>query len=83
MRQQSRFELFYENVARELNEYDVPEFIGLNYSEQMKSYVLSIADIHAGANFITETNEYSFDEITKRFNKLFNDVVYFVKEKNI
>ena len=83
VRQQSRFELFYENVARELNEYDVPEFIGLNYSEQMKSYVLSIADIHAGANFITETNEYSFDEITKRFNKLFNDVVYFVKEKNI
>lgn len=83
VRQQSRFELFYENVAKELNEYDVPEFIGFNYSEQMKSYVLSIADIHAGANFITETNEYSFEEITRRFNKLFNDVVYFVKEKNI
>lgn len=83
VRQQSRFELFYENVAKELNEYDVPEFIVFNYSEQMKSYVLSIADIHAGANFITETNEYSFEEITRRFNKLFNDVVYFVKEKNI
>ena len=83
IRQQSRFELFYENVANELNAYDVPEFVGLNYSEQMKSYVLSIADIHAGANFITETNEYSFDEITRRFNKLFNDIVYFVKEKNI
>ena len=83
VRQQSRFELFYENIARELNEYDVPEFIGLNYSEQMKSYVLSIADIHAGANFITETNEYSFEEVTRRFNKLFNDVVYFIKEKNI
>lgn len=83
VRQQSRFELFYENVARELNEYDVPKFIGLNYSEQMKSYVLAIADIHAGANFITETNEYSFKEVTRRFNKLFNDVVCFVKEKNI
>lgn len=83
VRQQSRFELFYENVSQELNEYDVPEFIGLNYSEQMKSYVLTIADIHAGANFITETNEYSFDEVTRRFNKLFNDAVYFVKEKNI
>ena len=83
VRQQSRFELFYENVAGELNEYDVPEFIGLNYSEQIKSYILSIADIHAGANFITETNEYSFEEVTRRFNKLFNDVVYFIKEKNI
>lgn len=83
VRQQSRFELFYENIAQELNEYEVPEFIGLNYSEQMKSYILTIADIHAGANFITETNEYSFEEVTRRFNKLFNDVVYFVKEKNI
>lgn len=83
VRQQSRFELFYENVAQELNEYDVPEFVGLNYSEQMKSYVLAIADIHAGANFITETNEYSFEEVTKRFNKLFNDVVCFIKKKNI
>ena len=83
VRQQSRFELFYENVAQELNEYDVPEFVGLNYSEQMKSYILAIADIHAGANFITETNEYSFEEVTRRFNKLFNDVVCFIKEKNI
>lgn len=83
VRQQSRFELFYENVANELDAYDVPEFVGLSYSKQEKAYVLSIADIHAGANFITETNEYSFEEITRRFNKLFNDIVYFVKEKNI
>ena len=83
VRQQSRFELFYENVANELNTYDVPEFIGLHYSEQEKSYILTIADIHAGAKFITETNEYSFEEITRRFNKLFNDIVCFVKEKNI
>ena len=83
VRQQSRFELFYENVADEINALDVPEFVGLNYSVNNKEYILSIADIHAGANFITETNEYSFEEVTKRFNKLLNDAVNFVKEHQL
>lgn len=83
VRQQSRFELFYENVADEIITLDIPEFIGLDYSANNKEYILSIADIHAGANFITETNEYSFEEVTKRFNKLFNDTVNFVKEHQL
>ena len=83
VRQQSRFELFYENVANEINTLDVPEFVGLNYSANNKEYILSIADIHAGANFIIETNEYSFEEVTKRFNKLLNDTVNFVKEHQL
>ena len=83
IRQQSRFELFYENIANEINTFDVPEFIGFDYSTNKKEYVLSIADIHAGANFITETNKYSFEEITKRFNKLFNNTVGFIKEHNL
>lgn len=83
VRQQSRFELFYENIANEINTFNVPEFIELNYSVNNKEYILSIADIHAGANFITETNEYSFKEITKRFNKLLNDTVIFIKEHQL
>lgn len=83
VRQQSRFELFYENIANEVKVLDVPEFVSLSYSVSNKEYILSIADIHAGANFVTETNKYSFDEITRRFNKLFNDVVSFVKEHHI
>ncbi len=83
VRQQSRFELFYENVANEIKIFDVPKFVGLDYSANNKEYILTIADIHAGAEFITETNGYSFDEITRRFNKLFNDVVYFIKEHQL
>lgn len=83
VRQQSRFELFYENVASEINELEVPEFLGVSYSENDKEYILTIADIHAGAEFITETNEYSFDEISRRFDKLFNDTVYFIKEHRL
>lgn len=83
IRQQSRFELFYENVANELGKYTVPEFIGLEYSECQKEYILTIADIHAGAKFITETNEYSFEEVTKRFNNLFNDTVQFIEKHRL
>lgn len=83
VRQQSRFELFYENVADEINEFDAPEFIGLDYSANNKEYILSIADIHAGANFITETNKYSFGEITRRFEKLLNDTVSFIREHQL
>lgn len=83
IRQQSRFELFYENVANEIRALKVPEFVGLNYSDNKKEYIVSIADIHAGAEFETETNEYSFEEIIKRFNKLLNDVICFVKEHSL
>lgn len=83
VRQQSRFELFYENVANEINALDVPEFISLDYSANNKEYILSIADIHAGANFVIETNEYSFEEVTRRFEKLLNDTVCFIKEHQL
>lgn len=83
VRQQSRFELFYENVASEINELEVPEFLGVSYNKNNKAYILTIADIHAGAEFITETNEYSFDEISKRFDRLFNETVCFIKEHQL
>ena len=83
VRQQSRFELFYENVANEVKELIAPEFIGLDYSTNDKEYIISIADIHAGANFITETNKYSFEEITNRFNKLLNYSINFVCEHQV
>ena len=83
IRQQSRFELFYENVTNEIRTLKAPEFVGLDYSDNKKEYIVSIADIHAGAEFETETNKYSFEEITKRFNKLLNDVICFVKEHSL
>lgn len=75
--------MFYENVAEQINTLDVPEYIGVEYSKSKKEYVLTIADIHAGAKFEIDTNSYSFEEITKRFNKLYNDVVMFIQGHNI
>lgn len=83
IRQQSRFELFYENVTKEIKELVIPEFIDIDCFSNDKEYVLTIADIHAGANFVTETNKYSFEEITNRFNKLLNRTVNFVCEHKL
>jgi hypothetical protein len=83
VRQQSRFELFYENVANEVSLYEVPNFKYVDTSKHQNEYILSIADIHAGANFVTETNEYSLEEVTRRFEKLYSDVVNFVIDKKI
>ena len=83
IRQQSRFELFYENVADEIKTLNVPEFIGFDYYANNKEYILTIADIHAGANFTTETNKYSFEEVTNRFNKLLIDTINFVCERQL
>ena len=81
-REQARRELFFEQVHSLAQTIPVPEFNAIQVSDDSEeTYVLCLADIHAGAKFITETNEYSFEEITRRFNKLFNDIVYFVKEK--
>lgn len=83
IRQQSRFELFYENISNEICTYDIPDFKYIEDSSDDKEYILTIADIHAGENFITETNEYSFEEITRRFSKLYSDIINFITEKNI
>ena len=83
IRQQSRFELFYENVAEQIKTLDVPDFVGYEYAKSKKEYVLTIADIHAGSKFEISTNKYSFEEITNRFNRLYNETVKFIKENDI
>ena len=84
-RQQDRFELFYENVKDAIQTLPVPHF---QYDdsclyENQKEYVLSLADIHAGANFKSENNEYSFEICADRFNKLLNYMITYVQEHNI
>ena len=83
LRKQSRFEMFYENVAKEINALDVPKFQYQETKDSYKEYVLSIADIHCGSQFITDTNSYSFDEMQCRFETLYWQTVKFIKENKL
>ncbi len=85
IRQQSRFELFYENVAKEICRLKAPEFKVRPCSlyPENKCYVLSFGDIHAGACFHNDTNNYSFEEITRRFNALLEYMIAFIRKNGI
>ena len=84
-RQQDRFELFYENIKNAIQALPVPHFTydGSRLHESQKEYLLSIADIHGGANFKSENNEYSLEICANRFNKLLNYMIPYVQKHNI
>lgn len=79
----NRFELFYENVATEINAFEIPQFEYYGRTNNDKTYVIAITDIHCGANFVTDTNSYSFEEMKKRFDILYDESVKFIREKGL
>ena len=85
LRQESRSELFYENVREAIEALPMPEIVAnraLHFVED-KEYLLCLADIQAGANFEIPTNTYSLATCEERFNKLLCDVVNYVHNNNI
>ena len=83
LRKQSRFELFYENVAKEISVCETPKFEYQDKINNDKEYVIAISDIHCGANFTTDTNSYSFDEMKRRFDVLYCESAKIIKEKGL
>lgn len=83
-REEARQELFYENIKAVCEALPVPEFKPYtdSYVKDM-SYVLTIADVHYGADFKTVNNEYSRAIAAKRFEYLAARVKDFVREKHI
>lgn len=83
-REEARHELYYENVGAVCESLPLPEFIPIEDDyEQEKSYVLTIADVHYGADFKTINNEYSRDIAKARFEYLADKVEKFIVEKNV
>lgn len=81
LRHASREELFYQNIATHIQKLEPPEFGAVSdwiYPND-KEYVLTISDIHAGANFELDTNKYSFEEIRSRFARLAQQVIQYVR----
>ena len=88
LRQESRFELFYENVKHAIETLPMPNILDTGYGvggkiASSKEYVLTLADIHAGANFQVDGNNYSLAECERRFYKLLFATKLFVCENSI
>ena len=86
LRQESRSELFYENVKNTIEALPMPEIIISQnncFNDCKKEYVLCIADPQAGAKFDLPTNHYSLQVCQERFNKLLDMVVEYIRNNNI
>ena len=70
IRQQSRFELLYENIAKAITSLPVPKFERVNITYGNREYVAVFGDIHYGADFKSENNNYSRTECKRRFEKM-------------
>lgn len=83
-RQDSRFELFYENIKDSIVRLEPPILIEDTIEESKDlQYVLGLGDLHFGATFRTINNEYSREECKRRFGVLLSYMTRFIKKENI
>lgn len=85
LRQQSRFELFYENVKEVIQQTSPPSFkvLPVQTSNVTKQYLVTLSDIHYGSNFEAINNSYSIQECERRFEVLLNELVAFIMEHQL
>lgn len=84
-RNESRQEMYYEYVGSVCSSLPLPKFVPTFEQSDYKEikYLVTIADVHYGANFSSMNNSYS-PEITKmRLEKLCDEVINFVYEKEL
>ena len=81
----SRFELFYENIAKVVQKLEPPDkFNDCCYVTGSEfAWVLGIGDIHYGAKFSSINNSYSPEICERRFQALFAAVVNKIQAEGI
>jgi len=80
-RNESRQELYYEYVGRTCSSLSLPEFQPLyNESENSLEYIITLADFHYGAKFISENNEYSPEIAKERLELLTGYIINFIQK---
>lgn len=85
-RSESRQELYYEYVGNVMQALPLPEFKPLfeRYNEEdVVNYLVCISDIHYGASFKSENNEYSPAIFRERLEYLSERIYDFVQKKRL
>lgn len=82
-RQNSRFELFYENIAQAITALEQPTIKREILSDNDNEYIVGIGDIHYGATFDSINNSYSRQECKRRFGVLLAELEKFIEKENL
>lgn len=84
IRQDARFEEFWDRVAENIDSVESPifeEFESVGGCERIG--LVGISDIHFGKIFTSYNNSYSTDICRERLNVLMNEIIEWVKDRNI
>lgn len=87
-RAESRQEMYYQYIGSICETLPLPEFKPINetYFEDddfVEEYLMAISDVHYGATFISENNEYSPEIVRERFEYLLDESICFIDKHNI
>ena len=87
-REAARQELFYEYVGSAITPFtppvfEPPVFESLKENDVKTTYVLTLADIHYGAEFTSERNKYSPAVARERMIFALEDTIRFIKDKQL
>lgn len=81
---EARFELFYDNVKEAIECLPLPKFNGtVDYYNRNSEHVLSFADVHYGAKFVSENNEYSKEICQERFEIMLEKTIKYIEKENV
>lgn len=82
-RSESRQEMYYEYVGKICNNIEPPKFYPIKLNDNNEKYIVALSDIHYGATFKSENNEYSPLIAKQRFILLTNDIIDFIEIHNV
>lgn len=82
-REWARHELFYELVGQYVQRLSVPEFEPRVPDDSFTDYIVTFGDIHYGAEFVSEHNEYSPTIAKERIKVMCGDIIDFVQKHNL
>ena len=82
-REWARHELFYELVGQYVQRLSVPKFESRVPDDSFTDYIVTFGDIHYGAKFVSEHNEYSPTIAKERIKVMCGDIIDFVQKHNL
>ena len=82
-REWARHELFYELVGQYVQRLSVPKFESRVPDDSFTDYIVTFGDIHYGAEFVSEHNEYSPTIAKERIKVMCGDIIDFVQKHNL
>ncbi len=83
LRQDARYEMFWEEIKNSIETVEPPVFREIDLMSGERIGLVGISDIHFGKRFESINNKYSMEIAVERLNLLLNEIIDWIKDRNI